>query len=201
MTDRYPDYDVLAKRATLSWNARTRAVIDERLSLAERTDGLGETQLTTLRAIAARIVPQPEGRAPVNLSAILLDRLIGDGSMDGYRHAALPPAPDAWRRGLDAIEAEAQQRHGLSFARLAPAQADKLLQQVESGRAAHPAWGDMPPALFWTWRLLPDLVSAYWSHPSAWSAMGFGGPAAPRGYVRLGANRRDPWEAEEKHVG
>lgn len=201
MADRYPGYDVLAKRGTPSWNARTRAVIDERLSLAERTDVLNGVQRETLHAVAARIVPQPEGRAPVNLSAILLDRLSEVESMDGYRHAALPPALEAWRRGLDATEAETQQQHGLSFVLLAPAQADKLLQQVESGRAAHPAWGDMPPALFWTWRLLPDLVSAYWSHPSAWSAMGFGGPAAPRGYVRLGANRRDPWEAEEKHVG
>ena len=201
MADRFPDYDVLAKRGTLSWNDRTRAVIDERLSLAERADVLNGAQRETLHAVAARIVPQPEGRAPVNLSAILLDRLTEGESMDGYRHAALPPALDAWRRGLDAIEAEARARHGLSFARLGAARADELLRQVEAGRAADPAWGNMPPALFWSWRLLPDLVSAYWSHPSAWSAMGFGGPAAPRGYVRLGTDRRDPWEAEEKHVG
>jgi hypothetical protein len=27
--------------------------------------------------------------------------------------------------------------------------------------------------------------------------MGFGGPASPRGYVRMGLDRRDPWEAAE----
>jgi hypothetical protein len=29
--------------------------------------------------------------------------------------------------------------------------------------------------------------------------MGFGGPASPRGYVRLDADKRDPWEAAEAH--
>ena len=59
----------------------------------------------------------------------------------------------------------------------------------------------MPSGLFWCWRLLPDVVAAYFSHPSAWSMMGFGGPAAPRGYVRLEANRRDGWEAAERDDG
>ena len=36
---------------------------------------------------------------------------------------------------------------------------------------------------------------AYYAHPSAWNEIGFGGPASPRGYVRMDFNRRDPWEA------
>ena len=35
MADRFPDYDVLAKRDTPSWNAQTRKVIDDRLATAE----------------------------------------------------------------------------------------------------------------------------------------------------------------------
>jgi hypothetical protein len=30
--------------------------------------------------------------------------------------------------------------------------------------------------------------------------MGFGGPAAPRGYLRLGPDERDPWEAREERL-
>jgi hypothetical protein len=45
--------------------------------------------------------------------------------------------------------------------------------------------------------LLRDIVEIYYAHPSAWSEIGFGGPASPRGYLRLGTNRRDSWEAEE----
>ena len=31
--------------------------------------------------------------------------------------------------------------------------------------------------------------------------MGFGGPASPRGYVRMELDRRDPWEAAEAKPG
>jgi hypothetical protein len=57
----------------------------------------------------------------------------------------------------------------------------------------------MPPAVFFRRRLLPDIVHAYWSHPTAWSEMGWGGPASPRGYVRMDYDRRDPWEPVEAH--
>jgi hypothetical protein len=38
---------------------------------------------------------------------------------------------------------------------------------------------------------------AYYSHPSAWNEIGFGGPAYPRGYKNLGLDRREPWEVRE----
>jgi hypothetical protein len=45
--------------------------------------------------------------------------------------------------------------------------------------------------------VLHDICGAYYSHPHAWSEIGFGGPANPRGYVRIYFDRRDPWEATE----
>ena len=30
------------------------------------------------------------------------------------------------------------------------------------------------------------IVGAFYSHPWAWNEIGFGGPAYPRGYMRLG---------------
>jgi len=196
VADRFPGYDVLAKRDTQSWNAPTRRAIDARLALPERDDALDARQLATLSAVAARIVPQPAGRAPVNTVAILLDKLARNAG-DGFRPAALPPLAEAWRRGLDALDAEARARHGVPCASLADGLLDVLLRAVEAGDVISPAWGGLDPVLYWTWRLIPDLVAAYYAHPSAWSAMGFGGPASPRGYVRLDANRRDPWEAGE----
>lgn len=43
--------------------------------------------------------------------------------------------------------------------------------------------------------LLAAIVKIYYAHPAAMSEIGFGGPASPRGYVRLGADRFDGWEA------
>lgn len=42
-------------------------------------------------------------------------------------------------------------------------------------------------------------LSAFYSHPWAWNEIGFGGPAYPRGYMRLGgpsgpAAAREPFE-------
>jgi hypothetical protein len=199
MADRFPDYDVLAKRDTPSWNPQTRKVIDERLA-TEEAEVLTPEQRATLRRVVDRIVPQPEHRPPTNAAALVLTKIMADAS-DGYRHHALPPVREAWARGLDAIDAEAQARFGHAFVVIDGDRADEVLRAVQHGDVTATAWADLPPTLFWSWRLIPDIVSAYYAHPSAWSAMGFGGPASPRGYVRLKANRRDPWEAAERDDG
>jgi hypothetical protein len=195
MADRYPYYDVLAKRDTLSWNPVTRKVIAERLATAE-PDTLPPERRATLRRLVDRITPQPEGRPPVNTTALLLHRIMANRPK-GFRHHRLPSLREAWIIGLVAIDAEAQARHGQPFALLSDREADDLLRAIEAGETQADAWKAFPATLFWSWRLIPDIVSAYYAHPSAWSAMGFGGPASPRGYVRLLANRRDPWEARE----
>jgi len=198
MADRFPDYDVLAKRNTPSWNAQTRAVIDERLALASRDDVLTPDARATLAYLIDRVVPQPVGRPRVNALALVLDKLARD-RRDGFRHHALPPLGEAWARGLAAIDAEAEARFAARFVHLEAVQADAVLSAIECDETITD-W-PFPPRVFWKWRLLPDIVGAYYAHPSAWSAMGFGGPASPRGYVRLDANRHDPWEAAERGDG
>jgi hypothetical protein len=199
VADRFPDYDVLAKRDGLSWNARTRDVIDARLALEIDDTVLGPTRTATLRAVIRRLVPQPVDRPPVNVAAMVIDKIARDDG-DGYRPDAMPALHEAWTIGLDAIEEEARSRHDCAFALLSDDSADLLLAAIETG-SDHPAWVSLPSKLFWDWRLLPDIVAAYFAHPSAWSAIGFGGPAAPRGYVRMQANRRDGWEAAERDDG
>ena len=77
--------------------------------------------------------------------------------------------------------------------------ADALLTCMQHGQLAGEAWLRVPPQLFFAKRLLPDIVEAYYGHPTAWSEIGFGGPASPRGYVRMDTDRRDPWEPAEAH--
>jgi hypothetical protein len=45
--------------------------------------------------------------------------------------------------------------------------------------------------------LLGDCVSAYYSHPWSWDEIGYGGPAYPRGYMRLENGLPEPWEVDE----
>ena len=200
--DLYPGYDVLGKRDTPSWNAQTRAVIDERLGLDPgRHTFLDDAEWATLCAICERIVPQPAdrpGRVPV---AAMLDDKLRQGHSSGYRHPDMPREGEAWKRALKAIEAESQTAWGRPFHQASAVEQDDLLRRMQEGDLDGSAWGGMPPKIFFKQRLLPDLARAYYAHPTAWNEIGWGGPAGPRGYVRLNLNRRDPWEAAEAKPG
>ena len=104
---------------------------------------------------------------------------------------------DAWRQGLDAIEAESRERHGRSFLELTGTDQDSLLREVQLGKVESDCWRGLSPKRFFKSLLLTQVVSTYYAHPAAWSEIGFGGPASPRGYVRLGFDERDPWEGKE----
>ena len=64
-------------------------------------------------------------------------------------------------------------------------------------RPKAPTGRSCDPKRFFRSVLLKQAVKIYYAHPFAWNEMGFGGPAAPRGYLRLGPDMRDPWEARE----
>ncbi len=196
----YPGYDVLAKRNTPSWNDQTRKVIDARLATPHDPHFFTEAEYATVIAIAGRIVPQPHGRAPIPVAA-LVDHKLHLNQQDGYRSATMPREREAWRQGLRALDAELEAAHGSKFTALAPGEQDALLQRMQNGNLQNPAWGAMQPKEFFNKRMAHDIVLAYYSHPTAWSEVGWGGPASPRGYVRMGYDERDPWEAVEVKDG
>lgn len=193
---RYPGYDVLNKRDTPSWDPVTRQVVEERMAVATQPRHLGAVQWTTVTALCDCIVAQPDDRPPVPVAAMLDARLF-ENHGDGWRDARMPPLRDAWRTGLAAIEVESRAAHGAEFSRLDREQQTTLIRAMQDGELHAAAWQGMPSDLFFSERVLHDLYGAYYSHPASWSEIGFGGPANPRGYVRLYKDRRDPWEAIE----
>ena len=130
----------------------------------------------------------------------MIDAKLDKDQRDGYRDHRLPPPREAWRQGLAGIEAEARRRHSVGFAVLDAAEQDALLRAAQEDRIAGD-WDGMNPSVFFAKRLLRDIVTTYYAHPTAWNEIGFGGPASPRGYVRLEFDRRDPWEAAEAKPG
>ncbi len=196
----YPSYDVLAKRHTPSWDAVTRRVIDRRLAVSHEPRFFAAAEWAVADAICRRILPQPADRPPVPLAALLDAKLLANVG-DGFREADMPYMREAWKQGIAAIEAESQARHGSSFTALDAAGQDALLEMMQQDRLSDPAWQGLGAKEFFTKRLLSDIPGLYYSHPTAWSEMGFGGPASPRGYVRMALDRRDPWEAAEATPG
>ncbi len=200
MSNKFPSYNVLAKRNSSSWNKKTREVIDARLAVPQQPRFFTQDEYATVRALADRITPQPRNRAPIPVASLVDEKLFRD-KQDGFRGADMPRERDAWRLGLRAIDAEARHAFGGAFRELSADRQDELIGRLHQGDLHDPAWDGMPPKTFCQQRLMRDIVFAYWSHPTAWSEIGWGGPASPRGYVRMGYDERDPWEAAEVKDG
>jgi len=192
----YLTYDVLDKWDSPSWNDQTREVVRGRIEDLPPRRFLTKEQWDLLEAVVARLVPQPDRDEPVPIVP-WIDDMLEKNHSPGYRYADMPPMREAWRTGLDAIAAEARNRHGKSFGELSPKDQDALLADVQHNRVESRYWDDLPAGGFFLHHLLKQTVAVYYSHPDAWSEIGFGGPASPRGYARLGFDERDPWEAKE----
>ena len=195
----FHSYDVLAKWSTPSWDEQTREVIGRRLTDIPPRRFFNPVEWEILEAVALRLVPQPERPAPIPIAPWIDEKLHHDRG-DGFRYDDMPPMREAWRLGLQGVHEESQRLFRASFTVLSSHQQDAVLRAIQDGTAAGGVWEQLPPQRFFTTVLLKEVVGAYYSHPAAWSETGFGGPASPRGYVRLGMNQRDPWEPEARGV-
>jgi hypothetical protein len=117
--------------------------------------------------------------------------------MIGGPAIATPTCRRCAKRGARGSTRSPPRRHGKGFEQLSPDEQDELLRDVQHNRVESRYWGDLPAGGFFLHHLLKQVVGIYYAHPAAWSEIGFGGPASPRGYARLGFDERDPWEAEE----
>jgi len=192
----YAGYDVLDKWDTPSFNDRTREVVARRLNDVPRRRFFSEDEWRLLDAIVARLVPQPDRAEPVPITP-WIDEALAANRGEGYRPEGMPPVAAAWRQGLAAMNGEAQRRHGRGFATLDESLQDATLRAIQRGEVDGTLWGGIPAQHFFSDVLLKTVVGFYYAHPEAWNEIGFGGPASPRGYVRLGFSERDPWEAKE----
>lgn len=193
----YRGYDVLARWHGVSFDAVTRRVLQGRMHSLPPRRFFSEHEWRLVDALAARIVPQPERADPVPVTP-WIDAQLYEGLQEGFRYAGMPKTADAWRRGLAAIDAQARHLHDCGFAGLDAQAADALLESIERGQANLQFWPGLDPQRFFIHVLVKTIAGIYYAHPAAWNEIGFGGPASPRGYVRLGFDQRDPWEAKEE---
>lgn len=120
-------------------------------------------------------------------------------SLNGFRYEDMPPDQEAYRFGIKAIDAMARSRFKQHFVELTVHRQELILKSLHDGKPdpEHATWKRMPVHRFWA-LLMEDCVTAYYSHPWAWDEIGFGGPAYPRGYMRLENGLPEPWEKDEQ---
>lgn len=194
----YPGFSTLSQKAY--WDAVTRKLVLQRLDSPKPLQFFTPDEAATLLAVTERILPQ-EDRTEARRIPILpgIDSRLQTNSIDGYRFEDMPSDQEAYRLAARAFEAMAQALHGSPFHQLEILQQEELLKSVHDGEPAAAAelWKGMNLERFWS-LLVADCCSVYYAHPWAWDEIGFGGPAYPRGYMRLEGGEPEPWEVEEQ---
>jgi hypothetical protein len=182
MHGRYPDYDVLANAD--NWDETTREAILERVDNQPPLRFFSPAEARELEPFLDVVLAQDaEPRIPV---LAMVDAKLYEGKLDGFRYSHMPDDRETWRlvaRALDGFSAlGARERYDV-VAGFADGKLDGLEIDASS------AWSVVMRA----------ALSTFYSHPWAWNEIGFGGPAYPRGYMRLqpGPAGREPHERPE----
>ena len=122
----------------------------------------------------------------------MIDARLAAGETDGWRYADMPEDGQAWRDTLGYLDKEAHARCGSSFADAPERDQRAMIQAVQDG-GDDGSWHGLAAARVWSlWTRY--ACTALYSHPYAWSEIGFPGPAYPRGYKNMGVGKREPFE-------
>jgi hypothetical protein len=182
MIGRYPDYDVLDSVG--DWDEATRVVVTARLELDSGLRFFAAAQAPTLRAFCDALLAQDtEPRVP---AAELVDRKLAAGNLDGYQYDDMPDDRETWLRVLEGLDRSARHWHQrASFADCVAGDREGILKTLAKGERAGPGWEGLNVSHAWS-VCSRMVLEAFYSHPWAWNEIGYGGPAYPRGYMRLG---------------
>jgi hypothetical protein len=194
MIGRYPDYDVFDAKGT--WDRATAAVIDKRMATrpGDQLKFFSAEEANGARAFCDCCVAQDtDPRIPV---AELVDEKLAAGRLDGYQYADMPDDRETWRMVLAALDEVAQSRYSKeSFAGLDLEAQEALVEQLSQGTLQSTSLEDLNVQRAWS-VCMRMILAAFYSHPWAWNEMGFGGPAYPRGFMRLGPlSTLEPFES------
>jgi len=195
MIGRYPDFDVLD--AVDTWDEATKKVVLARLEPPGPLRFFTPNEEPILRAFCDTVLAQDcEPRVPV---AEMVDSKLADGRLDGYQYADMPDDRETWRLVLRGLDHTATQGYQIGFAHCTDDQREAIVAQFAQGRLLGDAWDELNVTRAWS-VVMRAALAAFYSHPWAWNEIGFGGPAYPRGFMRLGgpgadgAAVREPFE-------
>jgi hypothetical protein len=184
MHGRYPDHDVLANAR--HWDDVTRRVVLDRVADVPPIRFFTPGEACVLRVFLDVLLAQDaEPRIPV---LEMVDAKLHAGKLDGFQYADMPDDRETWRRVARHLEHEG----------LLEATGEERKRIVGRFADGDLDWDDLNVSRAFS-VVARGALSAFYSHPWAWNEIGFGGPAYPRGYMRLqpGPAGREPHEGLE----
>ncbi|HEX6540037.1 MAG TPA: gluconate 2-dehydrogenase subunit 3 family protein [Candidatus Dormibacteraeota bacterium] len=192
MVGRYPEYDVM--REMDSWDPTTRDVVEDRLKPSGPLRFFACDEVASAHAFCDTVTAQHhEPRIPV---VAMIDKKYAAGRLDGFRYDDMPEDGETWHRALAGLDAVARQRYRARFADCAADVRHAICEQFARGELKGGVWDGLNCKRAFS-VMMRGVVSAFYSHPWAWNEIGFGGPAYPRGFMRLGEGVREPFEKPE----
>lgn len=201
MHGRYPDFDILSQED--AWDEVTRRVVLKRLEPYGEPQFFSADEWRTLSAFSDVLLAQ-HSAPKVDVLAHADAKLAAarGGGVNGYQYDDLPSEQETWRRSAAGLDETAQARGAADYAEAPTEVQAAILSDFMDGRLRGGAWAGMNVVRAFQ-VIAGDLLEGYYSHPWAWNEIGFGGPAYPRGYMRLGmaldedGDQREPWEKPE----
>jgi hypothetical protein len=190
MIGRFPDYDVLESMNT--WDDATRRVVEGRMDVSRRLTFFSSREQAAARRLCDLVMAQDsEPRIPV---MELIDSKMANGRLDGFHYADMPDDRVTWHRVLAGLDETAMFRHGVVLAECGDDDAHGIVAMFERGELSGGSWEGFNVRRAWE-ICTRAILAAFYSHPWAWNEIGFGGPAYPEGYMRLGPiSTLDPHE-------
>jgi hypothetical protein len=188
MHGRYPDHDVLAEAD--AWDEPTRALVRRRVDDVPAFRFFTDCEVQTLERFCDDVLAQDsEPRIPV---LAYVDEKLQAGRLDGFQYDDMPDDRETWR----VVGAGLDQAAGGAYARAGDKRRTHIVAEFAAGRLDGGVWERLNVARAWS-VVTRGMLAAFYAHPWAWNEIGFGGPAYPRGYARLGAGLSERWEGDE----
>ena len=189
MIGRYPDYNVLDHAA--HWDEATRGVVLGRLSVPASMLFFAPAKVPALQALCDVATGQDrDPRIPV---AEMIDHRLAAGRLDGFQYDDMPDDCEAWHLVLAGLDHSSEAEHGRPFAALTWEQREAIGEEMRRGELSGGPWDGLNVRRAFG-VCMRHMLSAFYAHPWSWNEIGFGGPAYPQGYMRLG-----PLSVEEPH--
>jgi hypothetical protein len=186
---RFPGFDVLGQ--SRHWDAVTADLVTARTGPPPPPRFFTDAERAAAEALLNQLTGQCDEPLEVPVME-MVDARLAAGETDGWRYADMPEDGQAWRDTLGYLDADAQARCGTSFAEAKERDQAAIIQAVQDSRE----WHGMPAPRVWSlWTRYACM--AFYSHPYAWSEMGFPGPAYPRGYKNAGVGKLEPFEVRD----
>lgn len=191
----YPDYDVMEHAD--QWDDLTREIVMQRLHPPTVLKHLSDWEQNMIAKISEHLAYEDRGEIIAWIVSCFDSQLAADVG-ESERKPGTPPQEKLIRDGLKALDQWARMLSAQGFLECGTQVQFQVLSRLQLGSLpAIDQWKDSLQKDLFT-KLAGMVIKAYYSHPVVWSDIGYGGPAYPRGYVRIELGLTDPWEAKVK---